>query len=41
MGTRWYRAPELLLQFNKYDQAIDVFSLGCIAAELYRLEPIF
>ena len=27
--TRWYRAPELILQ-NPYNDAIDVWSVGCI-----------
>lgn len=32
--TRWYRAPELILIEKKYDTKIDVWSLGCIYAEL-------
>lgn len=32
--TRWYRAPELILIEKNYDQKIDVWSLGCIYAEL-------
>lgn len=32
--TRWYRAPELILLQDNYTQAIDVWSLGCIYAEL-------
>lgn len=32
--TRWYRAPELILIEKKYDAKIDVWSLGCIYAEL-------
>jgi len=32
--TRWYRAPELILIEKLYDQKIDVWSLGCIYAEL-------
>eukprot|EP01065_Artemidia_motanka_P050361 TRINITY_DN8593_c0_g3_i1.p1 TRINITY_DN8593_c0_g3~~TRINITY_DN8593_c0_g3_i1.p1 ORF type:complete len:461 (+),score=133.61 TRINITY_DN8593_c0_g3_i1:86-1384(+) len=32
--TRWYRAPELLMQWDKYDKAVDVWSLGCIFAEM-------
>ena len=35
VGTRWYRAPELLLKSNKYDEKIDIFSLGCLMAELF------
>jgi len=32
--TRWYRAPELILLQEDYTQAIDVWSVGCIYAEL-------
>lgn len=32
--TRWYRAPELILIEKNYDSKIDVWSLGCIFAEL-------
>uniref|UniRef100_A0ACD5TGB5 Uncharacterized protein n=1 Tax=Avena sativa TaxID=4498 RepID=A0ACD5TGB5_AVESA len=39
--TRWYRAPELLLSCDKYDTSIDVWSVGCIFAELLGRRPIF
>lgn len=32
--TRWYRAPELILLEKKYTKAIDVWSIGCVMAEL-------
>jgi mitogen-activated protein kinase 1/3 len=32
--TRWYRAPEVILLQENYTQAIDVWSVGCIFAEL-------
>lgn len=32
--TLWYRAPELLLGSRFYTMAIDVWSLGCIFAEM-------
>ena len=32
--TRWYRAPELLLGDRSYGVAVDMWSLGCIFAEL-------
>ena len=32
--TRWYRAPELILLEKNYTAAIDIWSLGCIIAEL-------
>ena len=64
IGTRWYRAPELLRpdstitdtgngdndddlnDYNNhrgfwYTKAIDVFSMGCVAAELYSCHPLF
>jgi serine/threonine protein kinase len=39
--TLWYRAPELLLGQNKYSTPIDVWSIGCIFAELITLQPLF
>lgn len=39
--TLWYRAPELLLGAKKYSTAIDIWSLGCIMAELLSKEPLF
>ncbi|KAK4389253.1 Mitogen-activated protein kinaseMMK2 [Sesamum angolense] len=39
--TRWYRAPELLLNCSEYTTAIDVWSAGCILAEIITREPLF
>lgn len=40
--TRWYRCPELLLSPNRpYSTAIDIWSVGCIMAELIRRKPLF
>uniref|UniRef100_A0A0C9RYV4 cyclin-dependent kinase n=1 Tax=Wollemia nobilis TaxID=56998 RepID=A0A0C9RYV4_9CONI len=39
--TLWYRAPELLLGIKKYSTAIDMWSVGCIMAELLAKEPLF
>ncbi|KAL6747738.1 mitogen-activated protein kinase [Haematococcus lacustris] len=39
--TRWYRAPELLLSCSEYGNAIDVWSVGCILAELLGRKPLF
>ncbi|KAH0437576.1 hypothetical protein IEQ34_026215 [Dendrobium chrysotoxum] len=39
--TLWYRAPELLLGAERYDTAIDIWSVGCIFAELINIEPLF
>lgn len=41
VGTRWFRAPELLYGSTNYGLEIDLWSLGCIFAELLSLEPIF
>ena len=41
MATRWYRAPENLLGTKEYTPAIDVFSLACVAVELYLGAPLF
>lgn len=41
ISTRWYRAPEILLRFPRYDASVDIFALGCVMAELYRLGPLF
>lgn len=39
--TRWYRAPEVLLGDSHYDFAIDIWSVGCILAELMFKTPLF
>ena len=39
--TRWYRAPELLLSNESYGWEIDMWSVGCILAELLQRRPLF
>lgn len=39
--TRWYRAPEIMLVCQEYTKAIDVWSVGCIFAELLARSPFF
>ncbi|CAD5173027.1 unnamed protein product [Musa acuminata subsp. malaccensis] len=39
--TRWYRAPELLLNCSEYTAAIDIWSVGCIFGEIVTREPLF
>jgi mitogen-activated protein kinase 1/3 len=39
--TRWYRAPEVVLSSGAYAKAIDVWSSGCILAELINRKPLF
>merc|ERR1719461_1681763 len=41
VATRWYRAPEILLSWNRYGFGIDIWSVGCILAELIRGKPLF
>ncbi|KHN93898.1 Protein kinase-like domain protein [Metarhizium album ARSEF 1941] len=41
VATRWYRAPEIMLSFQSYTKAIDVWSVGCILAELLGGRPFF
>ncbi|CAD5227686.1 unnamed protein product [Bursaphelenchus okinawaensis] len=38
--TLWYRAPEVLLQC-KYNTSLDIWSVGCIVAELFNRKPLF
>lgn len=39
--TRWYRAPEIMLCCPTYTSAIDVWSVGCIFAEMLERTPLF
>ena len=39
--TLYYRSPELLLKMNEYATPIDIWSVGCIFAELATKKPIF
>ncbi|KAM3300496.1 hypothetical protein ACQJBY_041487 [Aegilops geniculata] len=42
VATRWYRAPELCGSFfTKYTPAIDIWSIGCIFAEVLTGKPLF
>ncbi|XP_038707821.1 mitogen-activated protein kinase 17-like [Tripterygium wilfordii] len=42
VATRWYRAPELCGSFSsEYTPAIDIWSIGCIFAELLTGKPLF
>ncbi|KAL2931393.1 Mitogen-activated protein kinase 7, partial [Bienertia sinuspersici] len=39
--THWYRAPELLLHNDNYGASVDVWSVGCIFAEMIGRKPLF
>ncbi|XP_027357810.1 cyclin-dependent kinase F-1-like [Abrus precatorius] len=41
VGTRWFRAPELLYGSTDYGLEVDLWSLGCVFAELLTLKPLF
>jgi cyclin-dependent kinase 10 len=41
VATLWYRAPEVILSTGNYDMSIDMWSIGCIYAELVKRKPIF
>ncbi|KAF9530353.1 kinase-like domain-containing protein [Crepidotus variabilis] len=41
VATRWYRAPEIMLAYRKYNTAIDIWSIGCILGELLLGAPLF
>ena len=38
---RWYRAPEVMLTFKEYTRAIDIWSVGCVLAEMLSGKPLF
>ncbi|GAA5958986.1 hypothetical protein JCM8115_000714 [Rhodotorula mucilaginosa] len=41
VATRWYRAPEIMLTFRQYTKAVDIWSVGCICAEMLNSRPLF
>ncbi|KAL1290029.1 hypothetical protein AAHE18_20G099500 [Arachis hypogaea] len=41
VSTRWYRAPEVLLQSYVYSSKVDMWAMGAIMAELLSLRPLF
>ena len=41
VSTRYYRAPEIMLTWQKYDVAVDIWSAGCIFAEMLEGKPLF
>lgn len=39
--TRWYRAPEVILNASEYTKAVDIWSVGCILGELLGRTALF
>uniref|UniRef100_A0A3Q3A7F2 mitogen-activated protein kinase n=1 Tax=Kryptolebias marmoratus TaxID=37003 RepID=A0A3Q3A7F2_KRYMA len=39
--TRWYRAPEVILNWMHYTQTVDIWSVGCIMAEMINGKTLF
>ncbi|XP_023068408.2 mitogen-activated protein kinase 13 isoform X2 [Piliocolobus tephrosceles] len=39
--TRWYRAPEVILSWMHYNQTVDIWSVGCIMAEMLTGKTLF
>ncbi|XP_057470752.1 cell division control protein 2 homolog isoform X2 [Actinidia eriantha] len=41
VATLWYKAPELILGDRKYSTSVDMWSVGCIFAEMVTKNPLF
>jgi len=41
VATRWYRAPEVMLNAKGYSKALDIWSVGCILGEMINNKPMF
>lgn len=41
VATRWYRGPEIMLNWMHYGQTADIWSVGCIMAEMLSGKPLF
>ncbi|XP_015234594.1 PREDICTED: mitogen-activated protein kinase 14A-like [Cyprinodon variegatus] len=41
VATRWYRAPEIMLNWMHYNKTVDIWSVGCIMAELLTGKTLF
>ena len=41
MTTLWYRAPEVLLEYDNYDTRVDMWAMGCICVELEAKQVAF
>ncbi|CEJ55653.1 hypothetical protein PMG11_01901 [Penicillium brasilianum] len=41
VSTRYYRAPEIMLTWKRYNEKVDIWSTGCIFAEMMTGRPLF
>ena len=41
VGTKWYKAPEIIFGNKHYDKSVDIWSFGCLMTEMFLLEPLF
>jgi len=41
VGTKWYKAPEILYGCKNYNSKVDLWSTGCLLAELLDSAPLF
>ncbi|GAB6026100.1 Cyclin-dependent kinase 20 [Chamberlinius hualienensis] len=41
VATRWYRSPELLFGARQYNEAVDLWAIGCIFGEMLNHSPLF
>lgn len=39
--TLWYRAPDILMGSKNYSTSVDIWSVGCIFAEIIKRKPLF
>ena len=40
VGSRYYKGPELLVGYKRYDYSLDMWSVGCMLASLVRMVSI-
>lgn len=41
VATRYYRAPEIMLNWQEYSEKVDIWGAACILAEMLRGTPLF
>ncbi|KAJ5244649.1 hypothetical protein N7489_004745 [Penicillium chrysogenum] len=41
VSTRYYRAPEIMLAWQRYGEQVDIWSAGCIFAKMLQGKPLF